>query len=60
MSEKLSNLILRECKAGQFKDCDLVFSGLNSDIAGETGTVFTFINTSTSTSTNSGEHSDQY
>lgn len=37
MSEKLSNLVLRECKAEQFKDCDLVFSGLNSDIAGETG-----------------------
>lgn len=39
MSEKLSNLVLRECKAEQFKDCDLVFSGLNSDIAGETGTI---------------------
>ncbi|KAJ5459849.1 Aspartate-semialdehyde dehydrogenase [Penicillium daleae] len=37
MSEKLSNLVLRECKAELFTDCDLVFSGLNSDIAGETG-----------------------
>lgn len=37
MSEKLSSLVLRECRAEQFKDCDLVFSGLNSDIAGETG-----------------------
>lgn len=37
MSEKLSNLVLRDCRAEQFKDCDLVFSGLNSDIAGETG-----------------------
>lgn len=37
MSEKLSNLVLRECRAAQFSDCDLVFSGLNSDIAGETG-----------------------
>ncbi|KAE8147798.1 aspartate-semialdehyde dehydrogenase [Aspergillus avenaceus] len=35
MSEKLSNLVLRDCKADQFSDCDLVFSGLNSDIAGE-------------------------
>ncbi|GAB1205901.1 hypothetical protein APSETT445_004580 [Aspergillus pseudonomiae] len=35
MSEKLSNLVLRDCKASQFADCDLVFSGLNSDIAGE-------------------------
>jgi aspartate-semialdehyde dehydrogenase len=37
MSEELSNLVLRECKAELFSDCDLVFSGLNSDIAGETG-----------------------
>ncbi|OQD76820.1 hypothetical protein PENDEC_c003G07211 [Penicillium decumbens] len=40
MSEKLSNLVLRECTAEQFKDCDLVFSGLNSDIAGETEMAF--------------------
>lgn len=37
MSEKLSELVLRECRAAEFSDCDLVFSGLNSDIAGETG-----------------------
>lgn len=37
MSEKLSNLIVRDCRAKDFADCDLVFSGLNSDIAGETG-----------------------
>jgi aspartate-semialdehyde dehydrogenase len=37
MSEKLSNLVLRDCKAEHFKDCDLVFSGLNSDVAGDTG-----------------------
>jgi len=37
MSEALSNLIVRDCKAENFKDCDLVFSGLNSDIAGATG-----------------------
>lgn len=37
MSEKLSNLIIRDCKAEQFKDCDIVFSGLNSDIAGDVG-----------------------
>ncbi|GLB10251.1 hypothetical protein AtubIFM57258_006653 [Aspergillus tubingensis] len=35
MSEKLSTLVLRDCKAEQFADCDLVFSGLNSDIAGD-------------------------
>ncbi|BCR91553.1 aspartate-semialdehyde dehydrogenase family protein [Aspergillus chevalieri] len=36
MSEALSNLVVRDCKAENFKDCDLVFSGLNSDIAGDT------------------------
>lgn len=37
MSDKLSNLVIRDCKVENFKDCDLVFSGLNSDIAGDTG-----------------------
>lgn len=37
MSEKLSQLVVRECKAENFLDCDLVFSGLDSDIAGDTG-----------------------
>jgi aspartate-semialdehyde dehydrogenase len=44
MSEALGNLVLRECRAANFSDCDLVFSGLNSDIAGETGMVL-FITT---------------
>ncbi|OJJ34160.1 hypothetical protein ASPWEDRAFT_135949 [Aspergillus wentii DTO 134E9] len=35
MSDRLSNLVLRDCKAANFGDCDLVFSGLNSDVAGE-------------------------
>lgn len=39
MSEGLGNLVLRECRAANFSDCDLVFSGLNSDIAGETGMI---------------------
>lgn len=38
MSEGLGNLVLRNCQAKHFEDCDLVFSGLNSDVAGETGT----------------------
>lgn len=37
MSERLSNLVLRDCKAKDFQDCDIVFSGLNSDIAGDVG-----------------------
>ncbi|KAL9621718.1 MAG: hypothetical protein Q9160_003836 [Pyrenula sp. 1 TL-2023] len=35
MSKELGGLKVRECKAGNFQDCDLVFSGLDSDVAGE-------------------------
>ncbi|PGH12155.1 aspartate-semialdehyde dehydrogenase [Helicocarpus griseus UAMH5409] len=35
MSEELGSLVVRECKAENFKDCDLVFSGLDSDVAGD-------------------------
>lgn len=38
MSKDLANLEVRECKASNFADCDLVFSGLDSDVAGEVGT----------------------
>jgi hypothetical protein len=38
MSPGLSSLVVRECKADNFKDCDLVFSGLDSDVAGDVGT----------------------
>ncbi|OXV11570.1 hypothetical protein Egran_00671 [Elaphomyces granulatus] len=31
------NLVVRECKAEHFQDCDLVFSGLDSDVAGDAG-----------------------
>lgn len=37
MSEQLANLEVRECKASNFSDVDLVFSGLDSDVAGEVG-----------------------
>lgn len=37
MSEELANLEVRECKASNFQDVDLVFSGLDSDVAGEVG-----------------------
>jgi hypothetical protein len=37
MSSELANLEVRECKAGNFQDCDLVFSGLDSDVAGDIG-----------------------
>ncbi|KAK7895029.1 aspartate-semialdehyde dehydrogenase [Exophiala xenobiotica] len=35
MSTDLASLTVRECKASNFTDCDLVFSGLDSDVAGE-------------------------
>ncbi len=28
---------MRECKADQFEGCDIVFSGLDSDVAGDIG-----------------------
>lgn len=37
MSTQLANLEVRECKASNFADCELVFSGLDSDVAGEVG-----------------------
>jgi aspartate-semialdehyde dehydrogenase len=35
MSAELANLEVKECKASNFQDCDLVFSGLGSDVAGD-------------------------
>jgi len=35
MSKQLAELEVRECKASNFQDCDLVFSGLDSDVAGD-------------------------
>ena len=38
MTKELGELVVKECKADQFKDeCDIVFSGLDSDVAGDTG-----------------------
>ncbi len=37
MSKDFAKLVVRECKASEFSDCDLVFSGLDSDVAGEAG-----------------------
>lgn len=40
MSGTLASLEVRECKASNFQDCDLVFSGLDSDVAGDIGMIF--------------------
>lgn len=37
MSKELGELMVRECKPDEFQDCDLVFSGLDSDVAGDIG-----------------------
>jgi hypothetical protein len=33
----IADMVVRECKADEFKDCDVVFSGLDSDVAGDIG-----------------------
>ncbi|KAL3418020.1 aspartate-semialdehyde dehydrogenase [Phlyctema vagabunda] len=35
MGKEVENLVVRECKASEFADCDIVFSGLDADVAGE-------------------------
>lgn len=37
MSKELGALTVRRCRAEDFKDCDMVFSGLDSDVAGDVG-----------------------
>ena len=37
MSEQVAQLVVRECKPEEFKDCDIIFSGLDSDVAGPIG-----------------------
>jgi len=37
MSKELGELVVRKCVPEEFKDCDLVFSGLDSDVAGDVG-----------------------
>ncbi|KAJ5152725.1 aspartate semialdehyde dehydrogenase [Penicillium canariense] len=35
ISKNLGELVVQACKATEFSDCDLVFSGLDSDVAGD-------------------------
>lgn len=37
MSKDLGDLTVKECVPEEFSDCDLVFSGLDSDVAGDVG-----------------------
>ena len=36
----IADMVVRTCKASEFADCDVVFSGLDSDVAGDIGTLF--------------------
>lgn len=37
MAAAVGDLVVRECRASEFADCAVVFSGLDSDVAGEIG-----------------------
>ncbi|KAF7561442.1 hypothetical protein G7046_g2707 [Stylonectria norvegica] len=37
----VADMVVRECTADQFADCDVVFSGLDADVAGDIETAFT-------------------
>jgi aspartate-semialdehyde dehydrogenase len=37
MDKSVGDLIVKECKASEFADCDIVFSGLDADVAGGIG-----------------------
>jgi len=35
MPASAANMVVRECKSSEFADCDIVFSGLDADVAGD-------------------------
>ena len=37
MSKELGELVVQECVPEAFRQCDLIFSGLDSDVAGDIG-----------------------
>lgn len=39
MGKHAEELVVRECKASQFSDCDIIFSGLDAEVAGQIGKV---------------------
>lgn len=42
MSKSLGDLVVQECLPEAFEHCDLVFSGLDSDVAGDIGVCRSF------------------
>lgn len=39
ISRRVGDLVVRECRSSEFADCDIVFSGLDADVAGEIGKI---------------------
>jgi aspartate-semialdehyde dehydrogenase len=36
-TDRIGDLVVKKCVPEKFQDCDVIFSGLDSDVAGETG-----------------------
>ena len=43
MSKEYGDLVISECVPEAFKECDIVFSGLDSDVAGDIGPLATLV-----------------
>ncbi len=41
----MGELVVKDCKADEFKDCDLIFSGLDSSVAGDIGSSYPSVQT---------------
>jgi aspartate-semialdehyde dehydrogenase len=37
MGKHTEELIVKDCKAREFADCDIIFNGLDADVAGDIG-----------------------
>lgn len=37
ISKELGDLVVKECSPENFRNCDLIFSGLDADVAGDIG-----------------------
>ena len=37
MDKHTAELVVKECKASEFAECDIIFSGLDADVAGDIG-----------------------
>jgi aspartate-semialdehyde dehydrogenase len=58
MSQALGDLVVKKCVAEEFADCDIVFSGLDSDVAGDVGRISFLMNRSPAASVNNGIEAD--